>query len=461
MPLGLLPDGFAPEGGLEDPFVGEVRTEDLQAERHVVVAESDGERRRRDAEETGRRIHAGVSCGGDIGSRAGGGGTNEDVAVAEEFGDEGFGFELMGDGFLVFLFGSVESFFDEAGDPGEDMGAFLGEAFLVIASGFGGHDAAVHADDIAEAGEERDVENRRTRGAEDFGDFAHTCVIDRIGEGFELFAEESQARGCDEECVDPGDGIAADRGVEGAADDGEIADRTGHGTGVVHRRGERDDPFKFDDAEGGFESGDAAVSGRASDGASGLRTHRGDAHAGGDGGGGSAGGASGGACDIPGIAGDGGIETGELRGDGFSEEDGPGSAEAGDDGRILVGDLGFPGGESGGGGESFPVVEVLDAERDAVERSAEFALRAFGIEPAGLCEGLLTLEGDPGVDFRFPAVDLLERMIQDFDAGGFSLNETAVQAADGFRFLRDQMQIGGHGEALGEVKTSDAAAVPL
>jgi hypothetical protein len=93
---------------------------------------------------------------------------------------------------------------------------------------------------------------------------------------------------------------------------------------------------------------------------------------------------------------------------GLAEQDRPGPTHAGDDDRITFGDVRRALHQTRGGDDAGDVEDVLDRERDAVERPAALAPRQRGIGRIRLRAGALVDALHDGVDRGVDLVDPLQ-----------------------------------------------------
>src|SRR5438105_3891624 len=167
---------------------------------------------------------------------------------------------------------------------------------------------------------------------------------------------------------------------------------------MVEGPGERDDALGACAAVTRLEADDAAVSGGPKDRANGLAADRDGRHAGGDGRSGTGGGAAWGMGGVPGIAGGGGIDVGELGGMGLAEDDRARAPERGYDGRVAVRMAVGKVGGAGACGETGDVDYVLDPDRHT-EKAAAYGAALHGVVTgAGIEEGAPAVNLNPGLD---------------------------------------------------------------
>jgi len=100
-----------------------------------------------------------------------------------------------------------------------------------------------------------------------------------------------------------------------------------------------------------------------------------------------------------------GVKIGELRGHGFADDHGTGSAQPGDDGGVTPGPA--SGGERGAklGRIIRGVDDILDRDRNAVQRAKRVAQRAALVERACLRQHVLAVEMNERPDLAVERLD--------------------------------------------------------
>ena len=137
------------------------------------------------------------------------------------------------------------------------------------------------------------------------------------------------------------------------------------------------------------------------------------------------------------------MEIGELGGDGLADDDGAGGAQPGDDGGVV------PGPASGGerrtelGRIVRGVDDVLDRDRNAVQRTERVALHAALVERARLREHMLAIEMGERPDLAVERFDARET------GAGIGLGGNRAGGDFGGSLARGQRHkpIVGHGSA--------------
>ena len=124
----------------------------------------------------------------------------------------------------------------------------------------------------------------------------------------------------------------------------------------------------------------------------------------------------------PGVAG-GAVEPalatahGEFEQIQFTEEDGAGLFEAGDDGGVGGGDVVGCGARAVGGTDAFGGDDVFDGVGDAVEGAFVAAFGDFGFGLFGMGASAFRGDGEEGVDLFVVGGDLGETGVGEFDGG--------------------------------------------
>ena len=196
-----------------------------------------------------------------------------------------------------------------------------------------------------------------------------------------------------------------------------VGDGPGERPGVVEGRAERQDAVERHVAKVALQPDDAAERRGPQDRADRLRPDR-DRHVTSrDRGRRSRRGAAGRVVERPRVAGPGRVAVGERRRHGLADDDGPGGPEPGDEGRVAVG---------AGVGERRPasgrrhardVDDVLDPDRDAVERPGLAAARALVVAGTRLGSGGRRVHGRPRADRAVRGRDPGEARLEEL-AGG-------------------------------------------
>src|SRR5207253_2555780 len=77
------------------------------------------------------------------------------------------------------------------------------------------------------------------------------------------------------------------------------------------------------------------------------------------------------------------------------------------------------------------VEDVLDADRNAVQRAAILAARQLVVQPACLGEGAVASDEDPGAGVLLPAIDVREALLHEIDGGDSFLPNGVGGLVDG------------------------------
>jgi hypothetical protein len=84
----------------------------------------------------------------------------------------------------------------------------------------------------------------------------------------------------------------------------------------------------------------------------------------------------------------------------LARQHGPGGLQAGNGGRVLVGDAVDAGARMARRQDAGRVVDILDGERNAVQRPAQVAVHDLGLGGAGSRHGDLRRARDEGIELR-------------------------------------------------------------
>ena len=184
---------------------------------------------------------------------------------------------------------------------------------------------------------------------------------------------------------------------------------------MVHDVADGEYAVATDPAQGWLQSHDAVVGCRAQDGAAGLGADGQGRHPGGHGGAGAAAGASGGVTGVPGVVGRGGLEHGELGGDGLAQDDCACLLQPGDGGAVEAGDVAGP--TPGAHFRRQPVgaIDVLDADGYAVEGRLPADDEQLVAGAAGGCQGPLAVHVGPCAQGVFMGVDAGQAGLRKFE----------------------------------------------
>lgn len=150
---------------------------------------------------------------------------------------------------------------------------------------------------------------------------------------------------------------------------------------------------------------------------------------------------------VPGIGGRGGIDPGVGGRDGLAERDHAQAAEAGDDVGIVGGGTCRKVTSAGGGGESGDVVEVLDAEGDAVEGASRATGVAAGVGFGCKLSCLITIDEDPGTQGGVEAVDRGEASLEKRGDGEAAECEVGGERGESGGGIEDRPVAEGHRES--------------
>ena len=187
---------------------------------------------------------------------------------------------------------------------------------------------------------------------------------------------------------------------ENAEDDGGVLDRAGEPAHGIERPRDGHDPVAAHESEGGLDADDAVVCGGAQDGAGGLGAEGHREHPRGGAGGRAAAGSAGRAVGVPRVLRRGRLEHGELGRDRLSEHDASRLFEQRHGGRVVLRheafvDLGAPGRL-----DALGVEDVLDPERDAVQRPGWTTVGQLACALGGGLTRRVLVEGPPYIELR-------------------------------------------------------------
>ena len=202
---------------------------------------------------------------------------------------------------------------------------------------------------------------------------------------------------------------------ESLPDDVKIADAASDWPDVIEVQRQRGDAVHRQFAEAWFEARDAAISRGANDRAAGLGAERRHAHFRRDRGRAAAGRAARRMFEIPGIACWRGIETGPLGRDRLAQEDRPCLLERRDDRRVAVGNVPCAQGRATLGRPAGDIDDVLDTDRDAVQRAEPFVFLLELFQTLSLAPSAVGIDEDPSPDFPFELVDPLQAVLDQID----------------------------------------------
>ena len=187
-----------------------------------------------------------------------------------------------------------------------------------------------------------------------------------------------------------------------------IPHRTGQRAGMVEGPRQREHALGRYDLVARFQANDAAISGRDADRSACVRTDRPRDDASRHQGGRPAAGPAGGSCRVIGIVGLADVRMGDPVGEfeevGLEERYGAGLPEPPDQSRIAVRHRGIDGPRRIGGRDARDVDQVLDGDRDAVQRSAIATGLQFSCRRRRGCQRRCPHGVDDGVEARFESV---------------------------------------------------------
>ena len=219
---------------------------------------------------------------------------------------------------------------------------------------------------------------------------------------------------------------------------GQIPDAAGDRAGMIEAGSHGDNSRETDASVRWLAPGNAAIRGGTGDRTARLRADGAQAHACRDGGRRSARRSAGGAIDVPRISGGGRIEAGELRRHGLAQQNGAGLAQFPHNRRIGAShSRGHPL-RAGAGGKARHVDDVLDAERDAMQRSTPAAGAALLVELVCAEPGAVTIDRDPRVNTGLPFVDAGETTVDEGPARNLPSPERLGRAGNRFQFVRNK-----------------------
>ena len=175
--------------------------------------------------------------------------------------------------------------------------------------------------------------------------------------------------------------------------DGRILDAPAQRAAMIHGEGQREDTAPADPAIGRLHADGAAIGRRATDRAAGVGAERHPGHAGSDGRAGAGGGAAGHVVGVPGVAGRrkqgflAGAAGGEFDGRAFAEQHGAAIQDLLHRMGIAVRDHVRAQFRLAGGQDASRVVDILGAERNAVQRAEILPGHQFLLCPGGALQG--------------------------------------------------------------------------
>ncbi len=316
--------------------------------------------------------------------------------------------------------GTGQAFFQQAADFRTVILRMFTQAHFMIGGTFDCHDDAMARQHLGEARRQSALRQLGALGGQFLRYLLHQGANERLGLVLKQAAHPTQARtGCGP--IQNGLKIRNARLTrprppgDDLKEQGQIAHAAGQWTGMIHAWSERDHAVATDQSEGGFEAAHAAVGGGPGNRAPGLRAKCAQAHAGGQGGRRAAAGTTRRSLRIPGVTRHRRIEAGILGGDGFAQKDGAGLAQALDHRGILAGHAPGPELRAGRRGPIKNVKDVFDADGNAVQGPAVFALLELLRQARRLGARPFPVDEHPGGDLPFPAVNLGQALVEDFE----------------------------------------------
>jgi hypothetical protein len=111
-----------------------------------------------------------------------------------------------------------------------------------------------------------------------------------------------------------------------------------------------------------------------------------------------------------------------LSRDGLAQDDRPRGPQTHDERGDATRDRVRQPRRAGGRGPALDIDQVFDADRNSVQRPAPIPGGQLAIELTGPRQRTLAIDTDPGMDFRFPGIDLRQATRNQVDASAFPVS---------------------------------------